>query len=237
MTWPAPQLRSASSADDALFGSTAASSAPEASRPSGSRPRARQKARVSGRNGSRAGASRWTPTLEAAASSASAVASPPSVGSCMACGRTTSHSPRAMATTEMPGSRNRSAARAIIAGGTPRARSASAASRASSAVPSTANAPPNSSASPGRAPPVVTSSSAATSPSMVPATMGRSMPLVTSVCPPTRSISSSRHAAARSSMMAWTPAHVVPGGSSNVARNQRGVAPRTAMSLALTATA
>ena len=68
---------------------------------------------------------------------------------------------------------------------------------------------------------------------------GRSRPCVTSVWPPTSATSSSSHASA-----SWAKSaadRVLVGlrrsGSSSVARNQRGRAPRTAMSLALTCSA
>ena len=53
-------------------------------------------------------------------------------------------------------------------------------------VPSTGTPFVSTRTSPGRAPPVVTSRALSTSPSMVPTTMGRSSPGVTSVWPPTR---------------------------------------------------
>ncbi len=93
-------------------------------------------------------------------------------------------------------------------------------------------------ASPIRAPPVVTSLSFATSPSMVPIAIGRSSPYVTSVWPPTRATSSSSHAAPSCAKSVVTAASSVrPSGSSRVARNQRGLAPRTAMSFAFTCSA
>src|SRR5207245_5078238 len=89
--------------------------------------------------------------------------------------------------------------------------------------------------SPTRAPPVVTSLSFATSPSIAPTTIGRSRPCVISVWPPTSATSSSSHAAWSSAKIDVTDASVVVSdGSRSVARNQRGRAPRTAMSLALT---
>src|SRR6266446_5513100 len=109
------------------------------------------------------------------------------------------------------------------------------ASRAVIAAPSSGTPLVSTTASPTRAPPVVTSRSFATSPSIAPTTIGQSRPCVISVWPPTSATSSSSHAAWSWSKSDATAASVVaPGGSRSVARNQRGRAPRTAMSLALT---
>ena len=90
-------------------------------------------------------------------------------------------------------------------------------------------------ASPTLAPPVVTRRSFSTSPSIVPAMIGRSRPCVISVWPPTSVTSSSSHAAWSSAKRASTDASVVaPAGRSSVARNHRARAPRTAMSFAFT---
>src|SRR2546429_3790 len=122
-----------------------------------------------------------------------------------------------------------------VAGGRPRARSSASFSRAMIAAPSSGTPLVSTTASPTRAPPVVTSRSFATSPSIAPTTIGRSRPCVISVWPPTSATSSSSHAAWSWSKSDATAASVVaPGGSRSVARNQRGRAPRTAMSLALT---
>ncbi len=211
--------------------------APDAIVPRGSRPNASHSILPSGSTMMRV-ASMRNPTLAASAISTRAVAMPPSVGSCMACTRASSHAISASGSTLIPGTRRKFFARLMTAGDTPRARSSASFSRAMMAAPSTGTPFVMTTASPTCAPPVVTSLSLATSPSMVPATIGRVRPCVTSVCPPTSAISSSSHAAASSARSAVAvPSVVVPSGSSSVARNQSGRAPRTATSLALTATA
>ena len=105
-------------------------------------------------------------------------------------------------------------------------------------VPSTGTPFVTTRTSPGRAPPVVTSRALSTSPSMVPTTMGRSSPGVTSVWPPTSATPWAWHAAPSWAKSVVTSASVVrPSGRRHVARNHRGTAPRTARSLALTTSA
>ena len=98
--------------------------------------------------------------------------------------------------------------------------------------------PVSASRSPGRAPAGVIRSARLTSPSMVPQTMGRGSPAVTSVWPPTMLAPTSAQAAwAWAKMASASSAVAAPSGSSRVARNQRGAAPAVARSLALTWTA
>ena len=145
---------------------------------------------------------------------------------------------RASGTTLMPGRRRSPRARSITSAGTPRRRASSPRSRARMAAPSSGAPLVRSSVSPTRAPPVVTSRSLATSPSMQPDTMTRGSPAVTSVWPPTRATPSSAHAAASSANSVSTRASdALPSGRSTVARNHSGRAPRTARSLAFTCSA
>ncbi len=83
----------------------------------------------------------------------------------------------------------------------------------------------------------LTSRVGATSPSMWPTTTGASTRGVTSVCPPQTVTSSAEQARSMSVMIDSTSADDVPSGSSRTARNQRGRAPSTATSFALTCTA
>src|SRR5215472_1864155 len=206
-----PATRQAPVTTSASPGATVISSDPEAMVPSGSRPNTSQSRRPSGSTGTRSRSIR-SPTPAAWASSQHAVARPPSVGSCIACTRAAAHAARDSATTLMPGARRK-----------PRAR------------PTTLAATPRRTASSPRAPPVVTSASLPTSPSMVPTTIGRGRPAVTSVWPPTRATPSTVQASATSAKSCSTcPSWLFPSGRRTVARNQRGVAPRTARSLALT---
>ena len=91
--------------------------------------------------------------------------------------------------------------------------------------------------SPTRAPAVEMALLAGASPSIAPHTMGLGRPIVTSVCPPTNSTPSSPAASRIWSKMAAAPAESSPSGRSTVARNQRGVPPLAATSLAFTLTA
>src|SRR2546425_2080897 len=221
----------------ASAGASVIRSAPDAIVPRGSRPNASQSARPSGSTRIRSRSMR-RPTPAASASSTSAVAIPPSVGSCIACTVTNSHAISASGRTLSPGVLRNPLALRMAAGETPRARSSVSFSRAMMAAPSSGTPLVITTASPTRAPPVVTSLSFSTSPSIVPATIGRSRPCVISVWPPTRATSSSSQAAWSSVKSASTDASLVaPAGSSSVARNHRGRAPRTAMSFALTCSA
>src|SRR5256712_4058878 len=221
----------------ASAGDSVIRSAPDAMVPRGSRPNASQSARPSGSTMIRSRSMR-RPTPAATASSTSAVAIPPSVGSCIACTVASSHAISASGRTLSPGFLRNPLALRIAAGETPRARSSASFSRAMMAAPSSGTPLVITTASPTRAPPVVTSLSLSTSPSIVPATIGRSSPCVISVWPPTSATPSSSHAAWRSAKRASTDAWLVPpGGSSSVARNHRGRAPRTAMSFTLTLSA
>jgi len=229
-----PAARQAAITRSASSGATESSSAPEAMVPSGSSPKASQSARPSGSTGMRSRSTR-SPTSAAWASSQHAVATPPSVGSCIACTRAAPHAARASATTLMPGRRRKSRARLTTSPGTPRRSASTARSRATIAAPSSGTPLVSSSASPGCAPPVVTRRSFATSPSMQPETMARGSPAVTSVWPPIRVTSSSAHASPMSANSPSTASSVAPpSGSRTVARNQSGRAPRTATSLAFT---
>ena len=231
----APSLRVARSrsASPAL---TIASSAPDASSPSGSSPSALHTARVSSYTGT-ASASARSVMLAAVASSYSAVASPPSVGSCISRGRADAHSACASRAMLMPGSKSMLRARSIVSALTPRFASWCDASRASSAVPSIAMPFVISTTSPGSMFSPRTISSRAASPSIAPTMIGRSRPIVISVCPPTSSISSASHADVIWLKIAAGRLSGAPGGSSAVARNHAGRAPMQAMSFALTCTA
>src|SRR5262245_32769841 len=215
-------------------GATVMSSDPEAMVPSGSRLNTSQSRRPSASTGTRSRSIR-NPTPAAWASSQHAVARPPSVGSCMACTRAAAHAARDSATTLMPGARRKPRARSTTSAATPRRTASSPRSRAMMAAPSSGTPLVRSTASPTCAPPVVTSASLPTSPSMVPTTIGRGRPAVTSVWPPTRATLTAAQASATSAKSCSTsPSWLFPSGRSTVARNQRGVAPRTARSLALT---
>src|SRR5262245_4851912 len=218
----------------ASAGARVISNAPDAIVPSGSSPNAAQRALPSGSTMIRSRSMR-SPTPAASASSTSAVAMPPSVGSCMACTVVSSQAISASGRTLSPGVLRKPRARRMTVGEMPSARSSASFSRAMMAAPSSGTPLVMTTASPTRAPPVVTRRSFSTSPSIVPAMIGRSRPCVTSVWPPTSATSSSSHAACSSAKSRSTDASVVePAGKSSVARNHRGRAPRTAMSLALT---
>ena len=164
----------------ASAGASVKSSAPDAIVPSGSSPKASQSARPSGSTMMRSRSMR-SPTPAAVASSTSAVAIPPSVGSCIACTAASSHAISASGRTLSPGAFRKPLARRIAAGDTPRARNSASFSRAMMAAPSSGTPLVITTASPTRAPPVVTSLSFSTSPSIVPATIGRLRPCVISV--------------------------------------------------------
>ena len=87
----------------------------------------------------------------------------------------------ASGSTLSPGLLRNPRARRMTAGETPRARSSASFSRAMMAAPSSGTPLVITIASPTRAPPVVTSLSFSTSPSIVPAMIGRSRPCVISV--------------------------------------------------------
>ncbi len=202
---------------------------------SGSIPRAWQRAWPSGSTGTRS-ANTSRPTPAAWASSHSALARPPSVGSCMAVTPPARAAASASGTMEIPGVCSRRRARSNSPAGRCPRRGANSAARmlqASSGMPLL-----SASRSPGRAPRGVISSAGATSPSMVPARTGRSSPAVISVWPPIRSTPSSWQAWAIWSMICCASGRSArPAGSSTVAMNQRGAAPLVATSLALTCTA
>ena len=91
--------------------------------------------------------------------------------------------------------------------------------------------------SPSWAPPVRISLSGATSPSIVPMMMGRTMPWVTSLWPPTKLAPTDAQACNIWSNSPSACFSSKPGGTSKVAKNQRGTAPVVATSLALIWTA
>ena len=177
------------------------------------------------------------PVPDAVASSASAVASPPSVGSCMDVTPPVACAARASGTTLMPGACRKLAARSITSPATPAASSCGRASRASNDVPSMAIPLVRITRSPGRAPAVVTSSPFATSPSIVPEMIGRGRPSVISVWPPIMVTPSASHASESWSNIRSTSAGEMPTGSNAVARNHFGSAPQHATSFAFTWTA
>ena len=181
-------------------------------------------------------ASTASPTPAAVASSSSAPATPPSVGSCIAFTAAVLRAIRAALKTLMPGVNKNDFARSMTVRDTPFAVSVSSASRASIDAPSIAMPCVSTMLSPTCAPEVSTTSSFATSPSIAPMAIGRGRSYVISVWPPMSVMPSESHASSSCAKIASVCASVVPSGSSSVAINQRGVAPITARSLALTCT-
>ena len=218
----------------AALAPTATTSAPLPMASSGSMPAASHTARVSSRTGM-ASALTSRPRPEASAISHRPVTTPPSVTSCRAWAPAT-RATRAASTTLMPGSARKSRARASTAASR-RPAKASPFSRATKAVASMAAPPVRMAASPGRAPALESGSRPSRSPSIVPQTIGRSRPAVHSVCPPTRRTSSRRQASAKSAKTASTASGSASTGRRSVAMKNRGRAPHTATSFALTVTA
>ena len=137
----------------------------------------------------------------------------------------------------MPGSWSSPAARVITLLSTPAARRRSPASRARMAVPSMPTPPVRMMALPGRIPDDRVSAPFRTSPSIVPTTMGRSMPRVTSVWPPISVTPISAQASRVCNMISCGSVVGEPSGRMTVMTSQRGVPPIAAMSLAFTCAA
>ena len=209
--------------------------APEASRANGCSPRALHTSEVSGSIGTLS-SSTASPKPDAPATSCSAANSPPSVMSCNEC-TCICEQIRASCSTLIPGVSSIVALFAITFSLTPDCRNSPAQSLASRAVPSMASPLVTMMLSPSWAPPVVMRRSRSTSPSIVPITMGRWMPWVTSLWPPIRVTPKSRQLCIRSSKRSLASSCVNDCGTRSVARNQRGVAPVQATSLAQTWTA
>src|SRR2546422_726166 len=111
-----PSRASAWMTMDASPGASVMRSAPDAIVPSGSRPNASQSVRPSGSTMIRSRSIR-SPTRAASASSTSAVATPPSVGSCMAWTGASSHAISTSGSTLSPGALRKFLAFRMVAGG------------------------------------------------------------------------------------------------------------------------
>ncbi len=176
------------SSDAAPSGRTAINRLPEPMRPRGSTPSAEQRTSVSG-YGARLSMSTSMSTSAAAASSSRAVATPPSVTSCMATARPLSAAIRASG--RIVRRSTKPAPDSMTAGLTAFELSRPANSDAMMAVPSTPGRLVSRMRSPGRVSRFFRRRSGAVPPNSAPETTGRRTASLISVCPPTKRMPSS----------------------------------------------
>lgn len=136
--------------------------------------------------------------------------------------------------TLIPGLNSRSIALSMVACSTPDFSNATGTSRARIDVPSKAIPLVRIILSPTLASAVCTTRFFSTSPRRAPTAIGLDSPWVISECPPIREIPNSSQASTIWSNVEFTACSPVPSGNNNVVISQRGVAPITAKSLALT---